>query len=323
MCVFLLIKSRSDYFIYAAITVGLNSISTLFNVIRLRKYVVFPSFNSLDLKRHLKPVLIIFASIVACSIYMQIDVTMIGIFIDDKAVGLYTVANRIIRIIIMLLTSLSAVIIPRLENVLKNNGQEEFFRLIKKSFSFTWIFVVPSFFGIIMTANEVVLLFGGAEYEPSVLSMQLLSPILIFVPMASIVGLQILFPLRKEFCYTISVSIAAIINVIFNWIMIQKVGYNGAIIGTCIAEFLGLALQMVFARKYILQTKIFCVNSLKVFVASAVMFAFLLVFENMIVIQSVILRLFAKIIFASIIYAGMLFVMKEKVFCSLVKKPVK
>lgn len=320
VCVFLLIKSRSDYFVYAAITVGLNSISTFFNVFRLRKYIVFVPFKSLDIKKHLKPVLIIFASLVAVSVYMQIDLTMIGIFIDDRAVGLYTVANRIIRIIIMLLTSLGVVMIPRLENVLKNIGQEEFFKLLSKSFSYTWLFIVPSFFGIIMTAQEVVLLFGGAEYEPSVLSIQLLSPILIFVPMASIVGLQILYPMRKEFYYTISVSIAAVINIIFNWIMIQKIGFNGAIIGTCIAEFSGLLLQIFFARKYILRTGIFSANTLKVFVAGCVMFAALLVYGRFFVIHSVVIRLFVKFTVACVAFVVSLLILRETVCCELVNK---
>lgn len=271
--IFLLVRDSENYVIYAGLLVGANGLSSVFNIARLKKYVSFVLLKSLELRKHIKPVLVIFGSIVATSIYMQLDITMVGIFVDDNAVGLYTTANKIIRIIISVVTVLGTVMIPRLANNLANNNVEEYRRNLSKSLNFILLLAVPFVFGCIAVADDFVVLFAGDEFAEAGFSMKLLSPIILIVGLAHFVGLQILYSNKKEGIYTLSVSVAAIVNFIANLILIPIYKQNGAVIGTLIAESVGLLLMSVIGRKYISDGKFLNVKLLWYFIAGSLMFA--------------------------------------------------
>ena len=66
--IFVLIKSDSDYAIYGGITIFAASASNIMNFIHARKLIMFKGVGKLDLKRHLKPVMMFFAMSCATTI---------------------------------------------------------------------------------------------------------------------------------------------------------------------------------------------------------------------------------------------------------------
>ncbi len=316
--IFLLVKNTDHYLRYAAIFVGLNGISSLFNILYLRKYIHFVPYNTLNFSRHIKSVLIIFASIVAVNVYMQLDVTMTGIVCTDAEVGLYTAANRIIRIVIAVVTVFSTVITPRLENCRNNNDVEAYNRYLNLSLHYVLIFGIPCCLGIISISKDVITLFAGEKYLASVITIKLLSPIIIFVGLASFVGLQLLFLNREEYKYTIAVSIAAVVNAICNVILIPRYAQNGAALGTVIAEGIGLILQIVFARKYFSNVDFFSFNSLKYVIAGLCMY-FILQFVPYIK-ENVMLHCLLCITIGTVVYASVLILLKEKLILELISQ---
>lgn len=313
----LLVKESSQYILYGGILIGINGCATIFNIIHLKKYLVRIKKNSLNYKRHLKPIFAIFASAIAVSIYTNVDVTMVGLIVGDEAVGLYVTPNRIVRILIQCVTVLGSVMIPRLENFLANNKQDEYYVLLNKSLGFTLLFCVPIFFGVQIVAKDLILLFAGSQFEASILSLQLLSPILLFIPMAHFVGLQILYPHRMEYKYTIAVTVAAVINIVFNYFAIQKWQQNGAIVGTCVAELVGLIIQVLFGRKFIKKTELVSWNTGKIILAGFVMFGVLAGLKKIITISSIPINLLFDVGVGIILYGGSLVVLREKVILSL------
>ena len=91
-------------------------------------------------------------------------------------------------------------------------------------------------------APDIIAIFAGSQYAASVLTIRLLSPIVIIVGLAYFTGLQVLYPHRQEWKYTVSVSVAAVANAIFNALMIPRLAQNGAALGTVLAECVGLIL---------------------------------------------------------------------------------
>lgn len=311
--ILLLVKESSQYILYGGILIGINGCATIFNIIHLRKYLAKVTIKTLNYKRHLKPIFAIFASVLAVSIYTNVDVTMVGLMVGDEAVGLYVTPNRIVRILIQCITVLGTVMIPRLENSLANNKVDEYYKLLNKSLGFTLLFCIPIFFGVQIVAKDLILLFAGSKFEESILSLRLLSPILLFIPMAHFVGLQILYPHRMEYKYTIAVTIAASINIVFNYFAIQKWEQNGAIIGTCVAELLGLIIQVLFGWKFVKQTELISWNTGKIVLAGVVMFGVLSVLNGIITISSIPINLLFDVGVGIIVYGGSLVVLREKV----------
>ena len=65
---------------------------------------------------HLKPIMIIFASTLATTLYVSSDTTILGILGSDYNVGIYAVAGKIYGIVKNLLSAVLVVSIPRLSH---------------------------------------------------------------------------------------------------------------------------------------------------------------------------------------------------------------
>jgi len=318
ICIFLFVKAPEHYYRYALVGVGMNSLSTVFNVVHLRKYITYIPRRKLEFGRHLKTLSVIFMSSLAASVYTQLDVTMLGFMVGDDAIGYYSTANTIVRMIIVAVTALGEVTSPRIENCLKKGDIVSYHKYLNISLNYILIISVPCCFGIVALAPDVILLFAGKQFLPSIYSIRLLSPIIIIVGLAYFLGFQVLYPLRQEWKYTVSVSVAAICNACSNYFLISKYQQNGAIIGTIIAESIGLILQLWFTRKYIKETHLFSINTCKYFLAGYVMFRFLKkipLSEN-----NLVLHCAGSIIIGATVYFLFLFIVREKTTVSVISK---
>lgn len=253
--IFTLIKAKNHYIIYAGIAVGLNSISAFFNIFHLRKYIKFKPLNQLQIKRHIRLILIIFSSVIATKINRVLDVTMIGTMINEESVSFYNVANRIVMIARDLILSIIFVLTPRIENVFKKGDYETYKHYLNISLSGILMLGFPVTVGIVLLAPEIVSIIAGELYTSSILSMQLLSPIIIIVGLTNIVVSLILFPNHRENMYTVAVSISAALNCLFNLIMIPRMGINGAILGTVLSSLILLIITILFGLSFIIKSR--------------------------------------------------------------------
>ena len=85
---FLLVRKPEDYLIYAGITVFSAVGSNFLNFIHARNFVHIKLTTNINWKYHLKPILVIFASAIAVTIYVSSDTTILGLLKNDYAVGI-------------------------------------------------------------------------------------------------------------------------------------------------------------------------------------------------------------------------------------------
>mgnify|MGYP002520939440 FL=1 len=319
--IFAFIKQTADYLKYALILVGLNAVSSVFNIAHLRKYVHFVPYKCLELKKHLRPILVIFASVVAVSIYTQLDTVMIGFFRGNGEVGVYTAANRVVRIVIALVTSLSSVIIPKLVSALKNNHLDEYKNLLDKSLSFVLLLALPCIFGILVCADDIILLFAGSDFESAIFSIRLLCPIILIVGLASFVGLQVLYANKKEKYYTVAVSVAATVNFVSNFIMIPKIGQVGAVFGTLIAETVGLCIMSFLGRVFLMEAEL-KVHVWKYFLGAGVMGIAVFLLKRFFVSLEfpMAARLSMCVLCGAVLYALVMILLKENLCINLLRQ---
>ena len=74
----------------------------------------------------MKPILILFAQVVAVNIYTNLDNVMLGFMKTDLDVGLYAAAVKVKTILTSLVTSLGAVLLPRLSITLWKEEKKSF-----------------------------------------------------------------------------------------------------------------------------------------------------------------------------------------------------
>ena len=140
---FMFIHSPDDYVFYGVTSILASAGSNVLNFINLRKYVSLKSVGNYDIKQHLKPILILFAQVVAVNIYTNLDNVMLGFIKTDVDVGLYAAAVKVKTILTSLVTSLGAVLLPRLSYYIMEGRKEEFQTLIRKAYNFVIVIALP------------------------------------------------------------------------------------------------------------------------------------------------------------------------------------
>lgn len=250
---FATVHDQTDLLWYGLYTV-LGSIgNNILNFYRLKKHINLKEAlrYKLNIWRHLKPAVAIFAFNLVTSIYLNLDTVMLGFIRGNTAVGYYTAATRLSHLLLTIVTSLGAVLLPRASNLIKNNKMEEFAALSKKAFNFNLIMGFPICFGLIIVAPQLIRLFSGPTFLPAILTLQLISPIIIAIGMSNLIGLQVLYPLGKINLVTISTCTGAAINFILNCMLIPRYAQNGAAIATAAAEISVVLTQLIIARNYV------------------------------------------------------------------------
>lgn len=239
VCMFIFVKTQDDYYKYAIISVVATAGPNILNIFYRKRYCKVAFTLKIDWKKHMSPIMLLFVMMLSQTIFSNADITMLGILKDDYQVGLYSMAYKITRIISQVVQSMSFVIIPRLSFFFANDNFESANKLLKKVLSFNIALGLPCVVGVMMMANDIVMLAGGENFSTSASIIRILILSFMFSLVGgSFLGSAIIIPMKQEKYYMIVCIITAIINVIMNAILIPILGANGAAIATAINGFI-------------------------------------------------------------------------------------
>lgn len=252
IALFIFVKDSSDLLIYGLVFVGSTVGNSLLNFIHLRKYIDFKSikWNELRVLPHIKPSIQVFIFNLITSLYLQINSIMLGFMAGDVEVGYFSAGTKISHVGLLIITSLGTVLLPHCAHLLKAGRIAEFKSVINKSLNVTLALSLPMTVGLIILASSVTFIFCGSEYMDSISVLRLNAPVIIFISLTNIMGLQILFPMDKIKIVIWSVTGGALSNLILNLILIPKFGATGAAASSLIAELTVLMIQLVAGRSY-------------------------------------------------------------------------
>ena len=248
---FLLIHKQSDYILYGGLTIFAASAANILNFFHARQYISLRPVNGYHFLRHLKITIIFFAMACATVIYTHIDSTMLGMMVSDEAVGYYDAAVKIRGVLVSLVTSLGAVLLPRTSYYVQNGNMDEFYRVTKKAMHFVILVACPLMVYFTLFARQGILFLSGPSYESAVIPMQIIMPTLLLVGITNVSGIQMLVPLGKEKTVLYSEIAGALVDLVINAALIPKYGPAGAAIGTLAAEFAVLTVQVSSLRNRI------------------------------------------------------------------------
>lgn len=249
--IFILIKTPEDVTLYTfclTIPIFIGNISLWFS---LPKYLIRLHIPVLKgIPHHFKPILILFLPQIASEVYLVLDKTMIGLLSSGiDQVGYYTQAQKIIKIILMIVTSLGTVMLPTMSAAFARGEKETIRKNIIIAFRFTFMLAFALLFGICAVATRFVPFFFGKGYDLVIPLMIVISPILVIVGISNVLGKQFLLPTMQQTSYTISIISGALVNIILNYILIRFCDAIGASIATVLAELAVTLVQCWFVRK--------------------------------------------------------------------------
>lgn len=233
---FLFVHDRDDVVVYAIISVFSSSGFYVLNFINARKYIEFKPIGAYQFKKHLAPMLWLFAMSVSIEVYTVLDTIMLGFICNDTAVGLYNAATKVNKMIISLITAFGVVLIPRLSYYIGMRDREKMQDLVRRGYNYTFLLSIPAAIGLFVLSDDIILLFSGSEFVSAGFTMRIMTWIVIVIPFSVMTNQQTLVPMGKEKLILLSTCVGAVVNVICNSIFIPRFAENGAAIGTVVAE---------------------------------------------------------------------------------------
>lgn len=247
--VFLLVKKADDLFLYCLIMALGFLLANLFMWTNVRKYIYFCKPIPKNSLTHLKPNLVLFIPVIAISFYNFMDKIMLGRLSNMTQVGYYDNSEKIMAIPQTIVTALGTVMLPRMTNMMAKKESSGITDYLKKSLIFAACVSSVCTFGIITVADEFIEIYLGKDYAACVTLLYCLMPCLIFKAYANIFRMQYIIPQKKDNIYVYSVCLGAIINFVFNLLLIPHFQAIGACIGTIVAEIAVCVYQGFFVLR--------------------------------------------------------------------------
>jgi len=232
-------------------------------------------------------------------VYSYIDQVLLSTLIGDKALGFYSIAYKATYALQFVPAAFAAAIFPAMSNYYVN-AKEKLQSIFEKSMYFLIIFSIPIAFGTASLADKIILKLYTAEYEPSILTIQIfifaVLPIFLSYPVGSLLN-----SCDKQTVNTTNMGITMILNVILNIFLIPKFQQAGAAIATLISLSVLFILNLFWVPKIIkVNFKFLIIKTIKSLICAIIMAYLILLLKERI--NFLILILLGAIIYGFVLY---------------------
>jgi len=313
--VFIFIHKKDDYLIYAAIGVFAALGSSILNFYNARKILFKKRDIPWNFKRHIKPLTMVYLLNFIISIYVQLDTVMLGFMSTAKNVGYYASGLKINKMLTVLVTSIGSVLLPRLSYYVSNDMKNDFNKMLTRSFEVIWIFCLPIVVGLVLLSKEIIVLFAGIQYLPSSICIIITAPIIFFIGLTSIYGIQILYPLGRDKEVVYSVAAGAIFAFFLNLLLIPHFAHIGAAIATLVSELIVLIVQFILISKE--YRKLMPFETILKYLIASLLLSVLIILIKYVILQYW-LRLAIAIPTGVLLYFGTLLLLKESLIFEII-----
>lgn len=309
--IFLFIKDSDNYVVYGIISVMTNFLNGFLNFFYSKNFVKL-SLKKIDIYKHIKGLSILFVNTLVINLYTNLDQTLLGFLDKPTSVAFMNRSKLVIAVCGTVANSITNVALPRASYYYKKD-RNKFYKLIDTIPKVIVMITLPMTFGVILLSKPIILFLGGNDFIPAINLLQLISVVIILSSISNFFQSQILIPTYREKLGMYSSFISAFVSVTLNLYLIPKYSFIGAGIAVITAEFIAAFSKYLFIKVYCKDIHITLLNldTLKYFLASVIMAAFILFLSNFII--NIWLFLLLSIIFGVAIYFISLFILKDEI----------
>ena len=307
--IFTFIKSSEDLYLYIFLIVIFDFLGQFVMWIPAKKFIKRPSFDTKIIKKNLHPVVLLFLPQVAISLYVVLDRTLLGLLGSYSDVGIYEQGQKLTSILLTVVSSLGAVMLPRVANLLSERKEKEAQNMVKFSFILYNLIIFPMIFGLIAINEVFVKLFLGQNFQDVKYVLYIIVFNIMFIGWTNILGYQVLVVRNKNKEFMLSTTIPAFVSVAVNIAVIPFFGYIGASITSVVVETLVFAIQWYYSRNIINKNLLFNKDLVKIICSSLVMFGAVMLCKMTLGLDGII-GLIIYLAVGGISYLGMIFLLK-------------
>ena len=307
--IFTFVKSSDDLYLYVFLIVIFDFLGQFVMWVPAKKFIKRPSFNAKIMKKNLHPIVLLFLPQVAISLYVVLDRTLLGLLGSYSDVGIYEQGQKLISILLKVVSSLGVVMLPRVANLLSERRDKEAQNMVKFSFILYNLIIFPMMFGLIAVNEVFVKLFLGQNFQDVKYVLYVIVFNIMFVGWTNILGYQVLVVRNKNKEFMLSTTIPAFVSVAVNIAIIPFFGYIGASITSVVVEILVFAIQWYYSRNIINKNLLFNKDLAKIILSSLVMFGAVMLCKMTLGFDGIVgLTIYLAV--GGISYLGMLFLLK-------------
>jgi len=197
---FYFVKESSDYKIALFIQVAAPLFSSALSLIIVfkNKLVDFvkPSFKKSIIR--IKDSWYIFASSLSSNLYTTTNTFILGILTNDVTVGVYSAADKVIRALISLISSITQVIFPRV-NVYFRESKEKYLKFMKQLLlTISLICIILAIFLFTFSDKIIELLFGIGDFDRTIKVLKYSSILPFFSVINGIIAINVFITIGKK-----------------------------------------------------------------------------------------------------------------------------
>ncbi|MGK4106448.1 flippase [Limosilactobacillus vaginalis] len=255
--IFTVVKTSNDLGKYILILGASQLVGNLTLWPYLRGNIIWVSVKKWHPFKHFYPSLLLFIPTITTQVYLVLNRLMLGRMSTQADLGNFGQADKIVKFVLAVVTATGTVMLPHVANKFAKGDIKGVRNSLYSSFDFVSAISIPMMFGLMAIAKKFGPWFLGNGFVLSGSVMFIEAPIIVFIAWSNVTGTQYLMPINRVRDYTTSVTIGAVCNVVFNFLLIGKWGANGAALATVGSELLVTATQLVMIRKTISRRKIF------------------------------------------------------------------
>ncbi len=321
--IFTLVKDFDDLPKYIMINAITLFVGQLIMWIPLLKEISFKRISFGDIKGHILPIFSLFLPQIMIQVYILVNKIVLGRVSGEVEVGYYNQADKVIRIALGFITSLGTVLLPRMAKEFSQGNVDSMKKYIKYALQFVLMLTLPMTLGLMGIAPNFVEWFLGNEFKAVINLLIIMSPVIFFVGLANIFGVQILVSTNQQNKYAIAITIGAILSLITNTILVSLFASVATTLALLVAEVSGAIIQMYFARKYF-EFKNFAVMFLKYLALSTLVFGAVYAVDILINVNPLLVT-FIQLLIGAFIYLTGLAIIKDSIIIMIsttIKKKV-
>lgn len=321
LLLFIFVHARNDIYYYALVLVLGTYGGNVFNFIRICRTISCDfKIKELNPIKHLLPALHVFVLTFITTIYVQLNSVMLGFMSDERSVGLFSSASKISHLLLIVGTTLSTTMLPRMSNMIAQNKNNDFNHMCINLIKFIIMLSVPLTIWLLFSSTEIIHIICGNSYDESIITLMIMAPIIIIIGLSNVIGIQILFPMGKVNLVIKATAMGALVNVVLNLFLIPIYKHNGSAISTLTAETI-VTISLVYMSKHLIDYKFIFITCINYLFASFIMMCTLFLLPK-ISTNDLVNLLYISCV-GIFIYVIVLWLLKDNFFLRIIKETKK
>lgn len=220
-----------------------NAITLIYTYYAFKNNIAKPKFElDLEFCKQITVLSLPFAVIgLLYTIYYSIDIVMLTNMVGSYASGIYNATYKLISVLTLFYSVYTAVIFPVMSKFF-NDDESMLLISFEKSIKYLMLVIIPIAIATVFYSTDIIHLIYGHKYDAasSVLCILIWTVCLLFISGAAN---SLLNASHKEVAVTKIYAIAAVFNIVLNFVMIPYFSYNGAAITTVLSDLLIVIIQ--------------------------------------------------------------------------------